>query len=1816
MTALELIGAAGAARLRHDLERLRAAAGESGSVARYMLHKLTGPQVAAIGRAVVSDHDLQREVTLRVPRLLVAGQGLPEVAITDENAAHSRNAPCATSILVIANTLDDLGDTLRDVERIGAPELKGDPAVWVAAAQFGVPIPETHHLAWGAALAGLLAVEDISLDQFAQYVQATRERIVDKGSALIDALGWALPVLRMPRDSGRFRGIKPGDQLDQAKWRKLYQQLISKQRPLLRKQAGGRSVLDRELLLNQFAKVRDEIAETAHPAVEAFIEAPPGWTPASEALAAFEWESDGIYVLFEDLKTTPVNLGVQTAQFFDFHRPEALSTADREYLDGLARRANKDPRDEDTEFYERFRTDLNADRQLRAKWDRFIYGRGVEHHDFFIGLLLAIQKLYEQSGDLVGPKTLTIRTQHRTKGHWLGVNADVLTYFGARYRGLVELTEAHVKWDTAWLFKAQELFASIADSRRYKRSTSTARAAVQVKFELELQLGRGATARRIGTQLTWQGRPATIGLEFPADLARVADRPFVAMTVQQRSVSRKGHLQSVALADTGSLEPAFDKDAGSLVATASRSGDLSRPWLAALRVAAAEGRVSGGGLEAIETAWHRFAKAYQGALCAWKADGLAGSHALEQADAYGELLEALAAHARGDLNRRELWEPVLQIGVAEVEGGAPAAIVAPWHPLRLAASVVKMRSLAGFIAHVFSADNVNFGDTRLFFADLAEEFAHAYYPEVVVGRRAGTPVLLTVTETLNEYSLAEAPAVDARDPRSNATNEDPGDSAKQIRALVDRYLDLQPHEHANLSVALYNCDSTALPLATVSALSGFRDDEEVRCSIVLRHYETERLRNLYGQLLESVDADPDAVVASETSREFMAKLRIGIMLDPSETPPSSTGKYVDLAFLQDVVSRRAQVQWITTAANGSEDLRRHVPPRWAYRRSAAEDQLKSTAYLACPRQPAVGWAYLNAVYGVVSHADPAPDTRALPARQIVFLDPTVQALFQEVHGLAEWVVNYDDLLDKRQLRNQGVYVIRYQRHRSHGRNLIVSSTSPLRVLRVLVKRRLNELNLALSDDRLSALADRLIREAQDVSGDIVLRAAKRGVFAGELIGVVLSKALAEEEFGTGAPVGWFFLDDYAIWLGQREERIADLLGMSPQERNGLPVLRVIVTEAKYVGADAISEERRASQQQLYETIQRMQDALFGDPGRLDRDLWLSRLSDLLLDSAGAVASDARRFEVLRDAVRHGSIDIDLRGYSHVFVSGPADTPLSGEQQIIPGVPHCMQEVFDRETLRTMLLAYESRQPLLPVRASVGDERPWEIANAQRPTAPVTWLSERELAVEIEDPRGSNKRGDAGDEPTNGSGPGAGSTPPDAPALSGPESHGRTIDPRPEGAASGAVGKEADTPIGSRPYATGVLSALDASSGLKDEVVRRPTARLYNARFEAMLDLMAESAPLGTADQAWLDTVERQLKSGLLSYRLSARVLGRRLTPNAALIRLQGSDTMSVEQIERRRSELLTTHGLRIISIAAQPGEVIIAVAREQRDLVPLWEVLRRRQLNRDQGGINTSFVLGVRELDGDLLYLNLASAFGGQEQHAPHTLIAGATGSGKSVLLQNLLLDICATNSPTLANVYLIDPKFGVDYPALRGFPHLRGGIITEQDAAREALEALVAEMHTRYKKFAALGVNNLERFNAAVPEGKRLPAIWLVHEEFAEWMMTEEYKVSVATTVARLGVMARAAGIYLIFAAQRPDKDVFPMQLRDNLGNRLVLRVQGRATSEIALGARGAELLLGKGHLAARLSGEPDIIYAQVPFLQAEALADAAAALKEDAPE
>lgn len=290
---------------------------------------------------------------------------------------------------------------------------------------------------------------------------------------------------------------------------------------------------------------------------------------------------------------------------------------------------------------------------------------------------------------------------------------------------------------------------------------------------------------------------------------------------------------------------------------------------------------------------------------------------------------------------------------------------------------------------------------------------------------------------------------------------------------------------------------------------------------------------------------------------------------------------------------------------------------------------------------------------------------------------------------------------------------------------------------------------------------------------------------------------------------------------------------------------------------------------------------------------------------------------------------------------------------------------------------------------------------------------------------------------------------------------------------------------------------------------------------------------------------------------------------------------------------------------AAPGEFRVFIESNLREAVPMWTLWKNRELHRHPDGSNTQLAIALKELNGTILYLDPMSS-----QGAPHTLVAGGTGSGKSVLIRMMILDIAATNTPSQARLYMIDPKKGINYASIKKLPHWATPFITESNESLSIMDELIAEMDRRYKLFAEESVEDLFEYNRG-HKRSMLPVLWLFHDEIADWTRDKDYNREFTAKMTILATKVRAAGIFLVLIVQRPDKDVLPMQVRDNLGNRLALKLETEASSKIALGKSGAELLLGKGHLAARIGSS--ITYAQCAFLDSAQAEQAAKAITAD---
>lgn len=232
----------------------------------------------------------------------------------------------------------------------------------------------------------------------------------------------------------------------------------------------------------------------------------------------------------------------------------------------------------------------------------------------------------------------------------------------------------------------------------------------------------------------------------------------------------------------------------------------------------------------------------------------------------------------------------------------------------------------------------------------------------------------------------------------------------------------------------------------------------------------------------------------------------------------------------------------------------------------------------------------------------------------------------------------------------------------------------------------------------------------------------------------------------------------------------------------------------------------------------------------------------------------------------------------------------------------------------------------------------------------------------------------------------------------------------------------------------------------------------------------------------------------------------------------------------------------------------------------------------------------------------------------PHLLIAGTTGSGKSVGINAMLLSLLYRNSPKTLRLIMIDPKM-LEFSIYNDIPHLLTPVITEPKKAIAALANLVAEMERRYKIMSQTKTKNIETYNEKVKKegGETLPFIVVIIDELADLMMTSGKEVEFH--IGRLAQMARASGIHLIVATQRPSVDVVTGLIKANLPSRISYRVGQKIDSKVILDQMGAESLLGRGDMLFTPPGSPGIVRLHAPFASEKEIENIVDFLKDQQP-
>jgi len=322
--------------------------------------------------------------------------------------------------------------------------------------------------------------------------------------------------------------------------------------------------------------------------------------------------------------------------------------------------------------------------------------------------------------------------------------------------------------------------------------------------------------------------------------------------------------------------------------------------------------------------------------------------------------------------------------------------------------------------------------------------------------------------------------------------------------------------------------------------------------------------------------------------------------------------------------------------------------------------------------------------------------------------------------------------------------------------------------------------------------------------------------------------------------------------------------------------------------------------------------------------------------------------------------------------------------------------------------------------------------------------------------------------------------------------------------------------------------------------------------------------------AALQAIARMLEKKLLDYRVEGQVVAVQPGPVVTQFELEPAPGTKINRIVALQDDLARSMAAISVRVAGNiPGKNVIGIEipNETREMVVLHQVLSSREFSNKR--LSLPLALGV-DISGKPVVADLAKM--------PHLLVAGTTGSGKSVAVNTMICSILMTKSPQDLRLILVDPKM-LELSMYDDIPHLLVPVVTNPHKAAKALNWAVYEMERRYQLMSEAKVRNLEGYNkaAAKQEGaERLPQIVIIIDELADLMMVAGKEVEQA--ICRIAQKARAAGLHLILATQRPSVDVITGLIKANMPSRLSFQVSSKIDSRTILDQMGAEQLLGMG--------------------------------------
>ena len=960
---------------------------------------------------------------------------------------------------------------------------------------------------------------------------------------------------------------------------------------------------------------------------------------------------------------------------------------------------------------------------------------------------------------------------------------------------------------------------------------------------------------------------------------------------------------------------------------------------------------------------------------------------------------------------------------------------------------------------------------------------------------------------------------------------------------ANEYLEINPHEEASLSLVVYNSKSASLPVTLVKEFEQRLASNSSLRCELLITHENEERRR-------EIYSEQNTRLASEgigeSARGFLSQLRVGVekqIFNGAENEP----RPYDLVFLHESFSQCSKIDWKWRDGDACK-LRKEFSPRetiYPRRFPGTKNSKQTEILLSTERPPRSVAQFLNLVFcSEGTMRDVTPGKHALPLLMVEYSNDQVRQIIKSAHDLGEWVVTYDRLANRRLLRTSNIKIIRDFALPSSDTQVLISSGTPAGGLQSLLVDEIHNLGNIKSRKDAEKITEQVIESVIEFAGQKIMDTTRSINSARELLGLAVCRYVLSSGIGPSTKQVFLSLDDNRGLFGIKGQ-VADILALDVSEKTDGFEISMCVAEAKYSTYSGAAHARLKSFDQLKNTFGYL-SKIFSVESELQREAWCARLLEALTvrpEFAEAFGSDARKENRFRSSLIEGQVSFRITAESVVCVYDHPELDLY--EQYLP-------KPDEFPDLRQSILGKSMIEKALK---SFSECTHTDLPGLKetRDRLPETGLKKKKVETGNSDTTNVKRYSEKVKEP---------------PTL---------------------------TPVSKRQVQTG-----------------HPNVG-FKPRFWEALHAVASTTKSkldSLSERVWVERTSSETQRALTELGMHARFLEQPAiaTPNGMLINFKGHLSLTEHRLNSVLSQLRTTYAIRAVDVIPGLGSISLFVERNERKLVNLAETWIDANWPVNEAGRVSIYLIGRREDNGELLYLNFGAKVDGIKGHGTHTLIAGETGSGKGVLLQNLLLQMIALNDPNSLEIWLIDPKHGVDFPWIRNAPHLSRGIIVDQDGAIDALKATVDEMEHRYTLLAKQEVPNIHEYNCKVSPECRLPKIFLIHDEMGDWMAgSEEYRKTVQDHAVRLGMKARAAGIHLILVTQRASKESIPVLLRDNMNNRISMKVSNEAGSKLVLGSSGGERLLGNGHALAKLKNETpehgDYFRVQVPFVSTENL-------------